>query len=84
MKTEIKRAAHFFGALGPSLLEAEPHDAEIFAVEDELRRVELQFLVGAQHFPFPLCIIYWEKQMPIMTEPVLFLPEAVWQMNDYN
>lgn len=50
--------AHFLGALGPGLLEAEPHDAEVFAVEDELRGVELQLLVGAQHLPFPLCIIY--------------------------
>lgn len=75
--TERKKGvAHFFGALGPGLLEAESHDAEIFAVEDELRGVELQLLVGAQHLPFPLCIIYWEKQMPITTEPVLFLPEA--------
>lgn len=72
-----KGVAHFFGALGPGLLEAESHDAEIFAVEDELRGVELQLLVGAQHLPFPLCIIYWEKQMPITSEPVLFLPQAV-------
>lgn len=49
---------NFFGTLRPSLMEAEPDDAEIFAVEDELRRVELQLLVGTQHFPFPLCIIH--------------------------
>lgn len=57
-KTSI---THFFGTLRPSLVEAEPYDAEIFAVEDELCWVELQFLVWTQYFPFPLCIIYWGK-----------------------
>lgn len=73
---------NFFGTLRPSLVEAEPHDAEIFAVEDELRRVELQLLVGTQHFPFPLCIIHWAKQTPILRKPLLFLLEARLQMND--
>lgn len=57
-KTSI---TYFFGTLRPSLVEAEPYDAEIFAVEDELCWVELQFLVWTQYFSFPLCIIYWGK-----------------------
>lgn len=36
---------HLFGPLRPSLAKAEPYDAQVFAVEDELRRVKLQLLV---------------------------------------
>lgn len=49
---------NLFGALRPGLIEAEPYDAQIFAIENELCWVELELLVRTEHFLLPLCVIH--------------------------
>ena len=50
---------HLLSPLRTGLIEAEPHDAEVLAVEDELAGVELELLIGAQDFLLPLRIVDW-------------------------
>lgn len=49
---------NLLGALGPSLVEAEPDDSEILAVKDELGGIKLQLLVGTQNLLLPLSIVH--------------------------
>ena len=44
--------------LWASLVEAEPDDAEVFAVQDQLAGIELELLIAAQHFLLPLHIVH--------------------------
>jgi hypothetical protein len=50
--------ANLLGALGPSLVEAEPDDSEVLAVKDELGGIKLQLLVGTQNLLLPLSIVH--------------------------
>lgn len=73
---------NLFGALGPSLIKAEPYDAQIFAIENELCWVELQLLVRTEHFLLALRVIHCEeetqhlnKELPLKANQMLMLSE---------